>query len=259
MIATSKRGAMLAAAVLGLAIGVAGQAKADLELITNGSFEAGGGSFAGWTVTNQAGGSGDWFVQSGTTSPLSGFPVPAPPEGTHAAMTDQPGPGSHVLIQDFVVPTDVASATLSFDKFVGNRDGPFATPNSLDFTVIPNQQARVDILTATANPFSVAPGDVLLNVFQTHTGDPTVDSGYSVVSTDLTSFLQSHAGQTLALRFAEVDNQLFFQFGVDSVSLDVTTVTAVPELDPSSMAGALALASGGLAVLTGRRRKRAAA
>jgi hypothetical protein len=34
---------------------------------------------------------------------------------------------------------------------------------------------------------------------------------------------------------------------------------AVPELDPGSLAGALTLASGGLMVLTGRRRRRAAA
>ena len=32
------------------------------ELITNGGFEDGGGSFAGWTVLDQAGGTGSWFI-----------------------------------------------------------------------------------------------------------------------------------------------------------------------------------------------------
>jgi hypothetical protein len=40
------------------------------NLIVNGSFEDGGGSRTGWTVFNQAGGSGDWFVQTGTVLPL---------------------------------------------------------------------------------------------------------------------------------------------------------------------------------------------
>jgi hypothetical protein len=66
--------------------------------IVNGGFET--GSFTGWTVVNQSGGSGDWFVYTGTASPQSGFAIAAPPEGTHAAVTDQTGPGSHVLYQD---------------------------------------------------------------------------------------------------------------------------------------------------------------
>jgi hypothetical protein len=148
-------------------------------------------------------------------------------------MTDQGGPGSHVLFQDFVVPVGVTGATLSFDRFIGNRDGPFATPSSLSFGVSPNQQARVDILVGTpSSEFSVLAADVLANTFQTHTGDPLV-SGYTLQTADLTALLEAHQGQTLQLRFAEVDNQSFFQFGVDLVSLNVST-TAVPE--PASLA-----------------------
>jgi hypothetical protein len=213
------------------------------EILTNGGFEAGGGSFLGWTHLNQAGSSGDWFIQSGTSSPLTGSPVPLPPGPTHAAMTDQDGPGSRVLYQDFVVPVGVSSATLSFDRFRGNRADVYSTPASLDFTVTPNQQARVDIITTTADPFSVAGADVLLNVFQTHTGDPTVDASYITQTNDLTALLAAHQGQTLRLRFGEVDNQLFFQFGVDNVSLDVTTAAAVPE--PSTLA-LLAIGGGSL-------------
>jgi len=47
-------------------------------------------------------------------------------------MTDAPGPGSHVLYQDFVATADAAA--LGFALFVGNRASLFATPASLDFS-----------------------------------------------------------------------------------------------------------------------------
>jgi hypothetical protein len=117
----------------------------------------------------------------------------------------------------------------------------------LDFaTPALNQQARVDIMRAGADPFSVAPADILLNVFRTQLGDPLV-SGYSTVSTDLSTLLLVNAGQTLRLRFAEVDNINLFQFGVDRVSLEAQ---AVPE------PGTLFLFASGLATIAARRRRR---
>lgn len=232
---------LLAVVVLGL-MGVEARSA---QILVNGGFET--GDFTGWTVLDQAGGSGTWFIQSGTTSPLNGFAVPAPPEGIYAAMTDQTGPGSHVLYQDFVVPNDIATAAFSFQRYINNQAGLFFTPNSLDYLVNPNQQARVDIITTTADPFSVAGGDVLLNLFQTQVGDPAV-SGYLIDSADLTAFLSPLAGQTLRLRFAEVDNQLFFAFGIDDVVLDVTLV---PEPSALALCG-LGAMLGGLAL---RRRR----
>ena len=146
--------------------------------------------------------------------------VPAPPEGTRAAMTDAPGPGSHVLYQDFVATAD--SAALRFALFIGNRASLFATPTpaSLDFsTPTLNQQARVDILESTADPFSVAGADVLLNLYQTNVGDPLI-SGYNTITTDISALLTAHAGETLRLRFAETDNVLTFQLGVDNLRID---------------------------------------
>jgi hypothetical protein len=234
----------LTVAMLGL---MAAQSSA-AQILVNGGFET--GDFTGWTVLNQTGSfdPSDWYIQTGTGSPLNGFPVPAPPEGLFAAMTDQGGPGSHVLYQDFVVPTNILTATLSFQRFISNQAGDFFTPDSLDYTVSPNQQARVDIITTTADPFSVAAGDVLLNIFQTMAGDPLV-SGYTVDSTDLTAFLIANAGATLRLRFAEADNQLFFNFGVDDVLLDVTLVPEPSALALCGLGGVL----GGLAL---RRRSR---
>jgi len=200
------------------------QARADL--IVNGGFESG---LSGWSRADQVGSEGTFVLQTGTSSPVNGDPVPAPPGGIRAAMTDAEGPGSHVLYQDFTIPSLLPGAILNFALFVGNRADRFATPASLDFgTPTLNQQARVDILAAGADPFSLAPADVLLNVFRTNVGDPLVSSGYINHSVDITSLLNSHVGQSLRLRFAETDNLSIFQYGVDNVSL-LESSQVVPE------------------------------
>ena len=196
-------------ALLGVLILLAVPAVSSAATIVNGGFET--GSFTGWTVANQPGGSGDWFVYTGTSTPLNGFPVAAPPEGTHAAVTDQGGPGSHVLYQEVALESGFGH-TLSFDVYYENQAGFFAAPPTLDFNVFPNQQYRVDVLRATADPTSTAPGDVLATVFQTREGDPP-SLPPTRISFDLTPF----AGMTVRIRFAEVDNQLFFNASVDNV------------------------------------------
>src|SRR5262245_44764051 len=67
-------------------------ARADFQLISNGGFEVGG--LSGWTQANQLGSEGMFFPQTGTVSPITDTPVPAPPGGASAAMSDAPGPGS---------------------------------------------------------------------------------------------------------------------------------------------------------------------
>ena len=65
---------------------------APIELVTNGDFET--GSFTGWTVTDQAGGSGNWFIDTpGSSTPMNGLPTAANPAGgSFYAVTDQGGP-----------------------------------------------------------------------------------------------------------------------------------------------------------------------
>lgn len=216
------------AAALVLVLAAAEPAVA-VPLITNGGFESG---FSGWTRVDAVGSDGTFSQQTSTTSPINGDSVPAPPDGFFAAMSDAEGPGSHVLYQDFVVPASLGSAVLTFDLFIGNRADDFYTPSpaSLDFsTPALNQQARVDILRAGTDPFSVLSSDVLLNLLQTSPGDLLV-SGYTSFSTDLTALLTANAGQTLRLRFAETDNVFTFQLGVDNVSLDTQ---AIPEPNTS--------------------------
>ncbi len=215
--------------------------------IANGGFESG---LAGWTRADQVGSDGTFFAQSGALSPLNAFTVPAPPSGLGAAMTDAGAGGSHVLYQDFVVPAVVPSALVGFSLYLNNGAGTYFTPTpaNLDWSMTNtsgglnlNQQVRVDIMTIAADPFSVAPADVLQNLFQTGASTPPV-FGYSAFTIDITTLLQAHAGQTLRLRFAETDNVNFFNLGVDDVSVAI----------PSPSTGFLALAS--LAAAARRRR-----
>lgn len=180
--------------------------------VPNGGFEADPSTLLNWSVNDQAGGSGSWFVQTGGGSPVNGFPVASPSEGIQAAMTDTTGPGSHILYQDIIVPP---SATLSFDLYVQNQAGIWyvPVPDSLDYNVFPNQHVRVDIMDPNAPVDDVGAG-VLRNLFLTDPSDPTT-FGYIRVTTDLYEF----AGLTVRLRFAEVDNQFYQNMGVDNVNL----------------------------------------
>jgi hypothetical protein len=199
----------------------------------NPSFETNGGAgteiFTSWTVTDA--GTGGYYVQTGATSPLNAFAVASPTNGSFAAMTDQGGPGSHLLTQNITVTS--AEQVVRFDLFIHNYalGGAFSSPATLDYTVSPNQQFRADIMT-TASPIDDVGAGVLLNLYQTKPGDPAI-SGYKQVSGSLAPFV----GQTVRLRFAEVDNQGVFNAGVDNI----TTGVPVPTLSPV-MLGLLAAA-----------------
>jgi len=248
--ATSVRFAAATGAAL-LALAAVSPPAHAAAVISNGGFESG---FASWTRADQAGGDGTFFLQAGTASPVNGDPVPAPRGGSTAAMSDGPGPGSHVLYQDFLAVA--GGATLSFDLFVGNRADRFATPASLDFALTSttgaqtlNQQARVDILRAGADPFSVAAADILLTLYRTQVGAPLV-GGYGTIVSDIGAVLTAHDGELLRLRFAETDNLAPFQLGIDNVAIN-----AVPE--PASivllLGAALAAARAGRRPRDGRR------
>lgn len=206
------------AACLGILIGSFSM-PSQANLLVNGGFESG---FNNWTRADQLGSNGTFFQQSGTSSPVNGFAVEAPVAGSFAAMTDAEAGGSHVLYQDFVVPTGVGITSLAFSLYLNNGADNYYNPGHLDWaaTGTPgstnlNQQARVDILSTAVDPFSTT---VLQTLFQTNTSDPLV-SGYTPFLIDITTLLQAHQGETLRLRFAETDNVGPFNFGVDNVSI----------------------------------------
>jgi PEP-CTERM motif len=221
------------------------------QLITNGGFET--GDLTGWTETDQSGSFGSWYVSSSTSSPVSGYQTPGPASGSFYALTDQGGGGSHALTQSFTVAAG-STVILSFDMFSNNQSGVQAAPggtSDLDYTVSPNQHARVDILTANASPFDTGSG-VVANLYNgsslTSDGATNPWVAYSFnISSDVA------AGGTFQLRFAEVDNQFFFQQGVDNVSIMATS--GVPE------PGSLVLLGAGIVGTAGyylRRRRRLA-
>ena len=196
-----------------VALALAGSAHS--AAISNGSFETG---FSGWSLADQVGSAGGFQIQSGTSSPVLGDTVPAPTAGSNAAMSDADAPGSHVLYQDFVATAD--AVRLNFDLYIGNRGPEFVTLPTLSFdgNVAPfNQQVRVDLVSVAADPFSVAAGDVLQNLYQSQPGDP-LESGYTTVSVDVSAVMATYAGQTVRLRFAEVDS-LPLQMGIDNVNI----------------------------------------
>ena len=212
------------------------------SLVTNGSFEAG---LSGWTVVDEAGGSGSWYSQSGSISPTSGSSVAAPPSGTFAAMTDQNGPGSHILFQDIALPT-ASTDTLTFSYYVRTA-ATFSNPNSMSYATTPNQQFRVDVLDPTSSSFfGASTTGVLTNIFQASSNT----TGYQTLNFDLTPF----AGNTIRLAFRETDNQGIFNTGIDNVMINSTASAAVPE--PFTIIGTLV---GGTAAFRMRKKLKASA
>ena len=214
------------------------------ELISNGGFESG---LSAWTVSDLAGGSGSWFSVSGTSAPLSGLSTVGPFVGSGYALSDQVGPGTHALTQTFTVAPSASSVILSFNMFANSYGGSVANGGVLDHTGAAVELGRVDLLSVGAGAFDTGAG-VISNFFS------GVDSGstpnpYTSYTFDITSLVA--AGGTFQLRFAESDNQGFFNMGVDNVSIDAQA-GAVPE--PGSIA-LLGLGLFGMASL--RRRKQA--
>ena len=215
----SRRGyvALLAGVLLAV---LAPSASAAGDAIVNGGFET--GSLVGWGHApghpfNVGHG---WFAVSGHVSP-SGFTIPGPASGRFQAVSDQIGPGSNTLFQTFRVP---AHGTLSMTLWYRNRAGVFYSPQMLVPGRARNQQLRITLTRPDAGLYSLKPADVLATVFATHPGDPA-DLGPQQIHYDLSSL----AGQLVRLRITEVDNQFFFQVGVDDVSVtDGTSSSVVP-------------------------------
>jgi hypothetical protein len=202
--------AALLAAIASLAM--LGPGAAGAATVVNGDFES--GDLTGWQQQSPYPDSSSWYAYSGTESPRNpALPsVPAPPAGSFAAIVDQNAPSQIVLYQDIVVEpgnTQQLSMLLYYDS-----DEEMETPNppTLSIGVI-NQQYRVDLIRPSAPIDSVEPGDVLVNIFGTETGDPEERTAFTR-TVDLAPF----AGQTVRLRFAQsATNRL--RAGVDSVAI----------------------------------------
>lgn len=186
-----------------------------IEVVANGGFELGGN---GWTRYDV--GDGQWIFIGGTRAPISSLTIPAPPEGSYQAIVDQHAPGTHILSQIVTVPAN-STATLSFVLWYRNLAADFFDPPSLDHSIVPNQQIRIDILDPSAPLDDVGSG-VLRSLFQTRPGD-SLTIGYRPLNFKMDDF----AGQAIRLRIAEVDNQSYLTVAIDAVSLKCEPVVPV--------------------------------
>lgn len=110
--------------------------------------------------------------------------------------------------------------------FANDWSGAGPICGTLDYnTTDPRQCARVDILSSAAGLFDTGVG-VLANYFLGVDGGPDPHDFTSYLF-DITALVG--AGGTFRLRFAEVENQGFFNQGVDNVSIAADSVAAVPE------------------------------
>lgn len=236
-----------------------------LELIDNGGFET--GDLTDWTVTDQSGSDGTFgVIPNGDVVPDSeGHPTLTNPDGQdYVAVSYQNGPSANALSQLFTVPDMATQVSLFFDLFANNwyttEDGvtTIVDPAGLHLPedteeFIPNQHARVDILKADADPLSTTPADILGNFYLgADPSDPNEDlNPFLEYSFDVTGLLT--AGETYMLRFGQVDNEYFFNLGVDNVSVLATVPSkSVPE--PATL-GLMAIGLAGLGAM--RRRKKA--
>jgi len=219
-------------------------ASAQTEFVTNGSFET--GDFEGWTVLRLPDSAGDWSVYTGGDF----FSLPPPPVGNFAAATFQGFSSSQVLLQDITIPNG-AEVACSVVVYYRTSAEDFVIGPGLVFDLGPNQQARIDIISTDADPFTVSSG-LLLNVFQTLPGDP-LTLGYTPVDFDLSQF----AGQSVTFRAAQVNSGSQFNFAIDDVSC-IAPASPIPTLGEwgmMAMAGALGIAG----LLYARRRRSEAA
>src|SRR5262249_26210400 len=153
----------------------------------------------------------------------SSHPTVGPASGPFYAVSDQQGPGTHALIQNFTVPGAASSVVLTFQMFVNQyATGTIVGPQGLDYTGGANEHARVDLLFPPSTISLPGPGALPNRALATNPGTPpNASTPYSFNITSLVG-----GGGTFRLRFAESDNQGYLNQGVDSVSIDFT---AVPE------------------------------
>lgn len=221
-----------------------------IEILTNGGFES--GTLVGWTVQTRPGSLGSFYIDDADGfTPVGGLETVGPANGDFYAVSDSAGPGTQALLQAFTVPAGAVSATLAFDMFVNDWSGigPIVDPGGLDHTGGPNQHARVDIMSAGADPFDAEMG-VLSNLYLA-AGAGILPDDYTSYLFDITSLVGN--GGTFQLRFAEVDTEFFLNVGIDNASIAV--VMGPSKLSEPSTYALLLL---GFLPLAGRRRSRKA-
>ena len=175
------------------------------ELLVNGDFET--GDFTGWVNVNS--GYGTWIVNDGKFDPDGPEGPTAPLSGLYSALTVQIGAGQHLLYQDFTVPMDVQSATLSWTDRIRNHAAYFSSPN---------QEYRVEIRDTN--------NVVLETVFRTSQNDTNI-----IPATRRTRDVSRYRGQTIRLAFYQQDNLGYLNVALDDVSVNLGAPEALTVFD----------------------------
>jgi hypothetical protein len=205
---------------IALALALLAPASAGAVQVSNGGFES--GDLSGWEVRRSTG-SGNWFAYKGTKPPIpherGATSVQPPPQGAFAAIADQANPETLLLYQDLQLEpgTSYKLGLLAYYDSYSAPTVPSPDTLSVDAETLgtkTNQQFRIDVMKAGANPDSVSPEDVLLNLFQTRSG-----GARKMGPTQLVGDLAPFAGQTVRLRIAVAATDEVLNAGVDAVAL----------------------------------------
>eukprot|EP00824_Muranothrix_gubernata_P019160 TRINITY_DN3872_c0_g1_i1.p1 TRINITY_DN3872_c0_g1~~TRINITY_DN3872_c0_g1_i1.p1 ORF type:complete len:581 (+),score=109.51 TRINITY_DN3872_c0_g1_i1:372-2114(+) len=184
------------------------------------------GDFQHWEthVSMHTGARGDLFVvPAGTvTTPFSENPIAE--ISSYAVVSDGDGPGRWAMLQTFKIPEHTTPVILSYDFYafsfrgedvsLGDDGVVVPVPPSLETTHGMNQHARVDVLTSTADPFSVDDDDVVINLYEGADNSRVLFPTFKSYRHDITDFVLP--GQTLKIRFAAASNLDHFSIGVDN-------------------------------------------
>lgn len=185
--------------------------------LINGDFEDG---TTGWTLVNE-GNANPITLTSGTTVTSAGT-TNASLTGDSYVYTSQTGEGRSILYQTFTVGS--GTNKIFFDVSIKNNAAAFTTPNTLAYSGEGNnQQARFDILRTGSVITSMDPADIIVAAYRTDVGDST-NQNWTTVEVDLTAALAAYAGQDVILRYAQVDNQGYFNLALDNINVGLTQI-----------------------------------
>jgi len=219
------RGTIAALIFIGVYSAADSPAKA-VELIINGGFETGD---TGWTKNVQLGSDGNFFnvPYAGGITPLSSMPFQLNiAGGNRFSVTDAQGPGSYALTQAFTIAPGSGNVNYSFQTFANNWATVISNGSELstrDFsTPTLVQNAVVDIIKGSADPFTNLASDIIATLFAL--ADGPADSSVNPNPWTTYAGTLSLAPGTYKIRFAETDNVNIFNQGVDNVSLSTSEV-----------------------------------
>jgi hypothetical protein len=161
---------------------------------------------------------------SAANNPVNGSDTESTFAVTDGRVRDVPsfGPSARTLVQGFTVPASVSAATFNMDFAQDNSSALTpATVQTIEKGGTNGNAFRVDIIAAGGDVFT---NPILFELFAPTEATGVVGGVMTPISADasaLTTFLGSHLGQTLVLRFAHVESSFPWIAEFDNVALSI--------------------------------------